>query len=430
MVKNRQGRLCLCGLQKYAAFHKGSLTGGIAVVLAVMMLGSHLARAVVHASIVVDAHSGTVIEAYNSEVPVHPASLAKLMTLYITFQELKDGKLSLNEELPVSAHAASQEPTKLWLRPGSKVSVRSCILGITTRSANDAAVVLAEAIGGSESSFAQRMTATAHWLGMTHTTFRNATGLPDPPDWTTAHDMARLAIALINGFPQYYHFFSARSFQFRGRTIYTLDNLLYEYRGAVEHPRPVHALVDLLRQGFDLAILKPGPGGQDSAQQDRGVDGRKLRPGPAPAGLNVREVIEEAVHLRHLMQVPVQRRSHALHHLGVRQIAVLVGDAQRRQPEAGRCDAGHPARIAAAGKVVARPIQNLPGARTALFPEEQAALPHQLVKKLFVSAIQLPGRGGDCQAFRQHNRSGQRRQPTKHLPAAHSQGLAMVFHHP
>ncbi len=232
MVKNRQGRLCLCGLQKYAAFHKGSLTGGIAVVLAVMMLGSHLARAVVHASIVVDAHSGTVIEAYNSEVPVHPASLAKLMTLYITFQELKDGKLSLNEELPVSAHAASQEPTKLWLRPGSKVSVRSCILGITTRSANDAAVVLAEAIGGSESSFAQRMTATAHWLGMTHTTFRNATGLPDPPDWTTAHDMARLAIALINGFPQYYHFFSARSFQFRGRTIYTLDNLLYEYRGA------------------------------------------------------------------------------------------------------------------------------------------------------------------------------------------------------
>jgi len=179
----------------------------------------------------VDAGSGGVIYARNAEARAHPASLTKLMTLFITFQQLERGRLKMTQELPVSKHAAAQQPTKLWLRPGTTMSVRSAILGITTRSANDAAVVLAEAIAGSESLFARRMTLTAHRLGMDRTRFYNASGLPDRRQWTTAHDMAKLAIALIRDFPVYYRFFSVRSFRFHGDIIYGHDHLLDEYAG-------------------------------------------------------------------------------------------------------------------------------------------------------------------------------------------------------
>ncbi|MGH9589446.1 MAG: D-alanyl-D-alanine carboxypeptidase family protein [Terracidiphilus sp.] len=192
----------------------------------------HFARAAVHASIMVDASSGAIVYARNAEARAHPASLTKLMTLFITFQQLKRGRLKLTQELRVSKHAAVQQPTKLWLRPGSTISVRSAILGITTRSANDAAVVLAEGIAGSESGFARRMTLTAHRLGMKRTRFYNASGLPDRRQWTTAHDMAKLAIALIRDFPRYYGFFSVRSFRFDGHIVYGHDHLLDEYAGA------------------------------------------------------------------------------------------------------------------------------------------------------------------------------------------------------
>ena len=153
------------------------------------------------------------------------------MTLYITFQQLHSGKLTLGEELRVSRHAAVQQPTKLFLRPGQRISVRSAILAITTRSANDAAVVLAEAIGGTESAFAQRMTHQARELGLTRTTFRNASGLPNRQQKTTAHDMSKLALAILDDYPQYYHFFKARKFNFRGRFIYGHDHLLARYPG-------------------------------------------------------------------------------------------------------------------------------------------------------------------------------------------------------
>ncbi len=185
-----------------------------------------------HSSIVIDAQTGTVIEARNANARAHPASLTKLMTLYITFEQLESGKMRLSEKLPVSRHAASMQPTKLWLRPGSKISVRSAILGITTRSANDAAVVLAEAIGGTESHFAQRMNQTARKLGMNRTSFYNASGLPNRRQWTTAHDMAMLARAIIYQYPQYYHFFSVRSFVFHGHRIYGHDHVLSEFAGA------------------------------------------------------------------------------------------------------------------------------------------------------------------------------------------------------
>ena len=153
------------------------------------------------------------------------------MTLYVTFQQLHAGKLTFGQELPVSSHAAAQQPTKLFLQPGEHISVRSAILAITTRSANDAAVVLAEAIGGSEWKFAQIMNQRARELGMVRTTFRNASGLPNRYQKTTARDMSKLAMGILEDFPQYYHFFKAKSFDFRGKTIYGHDYLLARYPG-------------------------------------------------------------------------------------------------------------------------------------------------------------------------------------------------------
>jgi D-alanyl-D-alanine carboxypeptidase len=197
----------------------------------VAILGAQPAEAVVHASIVVDADTGKVLEAYHANTRTHPASLTKLMTLYFTFGRLESGKWTLNHRLRVSEHAAAQQPTKLWLRPGSTITVRDAILGITTRSANDAAVVLAENMAGSEWRFAKMMNVEARRLGMTRTVFYNASGLPNARQWTTARDMSKLAITLIHKYPQYYHFFSARSFDFEGHIIYGHDHLLTECRG-------------------------------------------------------------------------------------------------------------------------------------------------------------------------------------------------------
>ena len=196
-----------------------------------MVAAAPAARARVHSSILIDAQSGKILEAYHADSLCYPASLAKLMTLYITFQQLHSGKLTLDQELRVSRHASVQQPTKLFLRHGQRISVRSAILAITTRSANDAAVVLAEAIGGTESNFAQRMTHQARELGLTRTTFRNASGLPNRHQKTTARDMSKLALAILDDYPQYYHFFKARKFTFRGRYIYGHDHLLARYPG-------------------------------------------------------------------------------------------------------------------------------------------------------------------------------------------------------
>lgn len=202
---------------------------GLAFLLVAGAVPSAAAR--VHASILVDARSGKTLEAHNADSRCYPASLTKLMTLYITFQQLSAGKLTLGQELPVSAHAAAQAPTKLYLRPGESISVHSAILAITTRSANDAAVVLAEGIGGSEWNFAEMMNQRARALGLTRTNFRNASGLPNRYQMTTARDMSKLALAILDDFPQYYHFFKAESFDFRGKTIYGHDHLLTRYPG-------------------------------------------------------------------------------------------------------------------------------------------------------------------------------------------------------
>jgi D-alanyl-D-alanine carboxypeptidase len=178
------------------------------------------------ASIVVDANSGAVLEDSNADAPRHPASLTKMMTLYLLFERLQEGKLSLSSELPVSAHAAAQAPSKLGLKPGDSIRVESAIKAIVTKSANDVAVVIGEAIGGDEPSFARMMTAKAHALGMTHTTYRNASGLPNDAQVTTARDQSIIGRALRDRFPQYFHYFSTRSFVFRGKTVRGHNHLL------------------------------------------------------------------------------------------------------------------------------------------------------------------------------------------------------------
>ena len=195
-----------------------------------------------YASIVVNQATGQVMEQVNADDPRYPASLTKLMTLYMAFEGLRDHHLSLSQVVPVSGHAASMEPSKLGLLPGTYFTVEDAIMGIVTKSANDAACALGELLGGDEDRFAQMMTLRARGLGMTQTTFRNASGLPDQQQMTTARDLAMLAHHLIADFPDQYHYFSEPVFYFHGRAIPNHDRMLVDYEGA-----------DGLKTGYTLA---------------------------------------------------------------------------------------------------------------------------------------------------------------------------------
>jgi D-alanyl-D-alanine carboxypeptidase len=186
----------------------------------------------ISASIVVDAASGQVLSQSNADMPTYPASLTKMMTLYLTFEALQKGKITFDEAMPVSAFAASQPPTKLGLYPGQTITVAQCVRGMIIKSANDAAMVMGEALGGSVEGFAQRMNTKAQALGMTRTLFRNPNGLPNIEQHTTARDLARLAIALYRDFPQYYPLFAETRFTFRGRVLLTHNRFMLSYPGA------------------------------------------------------------------------------------------------------------------------------------------------------------------------------------------------------
>lgn len=185
-----------------------------------------------YSSIVIEARTGKELSSINADEERHPASLTKMMTLYMVFEALRDRRLTLDERVPVSAHAASQSPSKLGLTPSTRISVEEAILGLVTKSANDAAAALGELLGGEEFAFAQMMTLRAHAIGMAHTTFRNASGLPDPDQLSTARDLATLARRLIADFPQEYRYFATPSFRFRGRMILNHDHMLQTYPGA------------------------------------------------------------------------------------------------------------------------------------------------------------------------------------------------------
>ncbi len=203
----------------------------LAAALLVVLLGSSHAEARRYASIVVDARTGAVLHADQPDRWVYPASLTKMMTLYMAFDALDRGALGLDTQLRTSAHAASMPPSELGLRAGDRIRAGDVIKSLVTKSANDAAVVLAEAIGGSEAEFARMMTRRARDMGLTATTFRNASGLPDAGQRTTARDMARLALRLQQDFPHRYALFSTTSFHYAGRTYRNHNRLLETYSG-------------------------------------------------------------------------------------------------------------------------------------------------------------------------------------------------------
>src|SRR4051812_35299687 len=195
-----------------------------------------------YAAIVVDAKSGEVLYAKHSDSPRYPASITKVMTLYLTYEALSTGRLSLDDRIVFSPHAAAQSPTKLGIRAGDSISVAEAIQSMCTLSANDAAVAMAERLGGTEQRFAALMTLRAQELGMQNTHFANANGLPDSRNISTARDIAILSRAAMRDYPQYYGFFSQTSFNFRGRIIANHNHLLNEAAG-----------VDGLKTGFTNA---------------------------------------------------------------------------------------------------------------------------------------------------------------------------------
>jgi len=192
-----------------------------------------------YASIVIDANTSEVLHEANADASRYPASLTKMMTLYMLFEALEQGKLSLDSQMPVSVHAASMPQTNISLRAGETLSVRDAIPALVVRSANDAASVVAEALGNTESNFASMMTDKANQLGMNATTFRNASGLPNSAQKTTARDMAKLSSRLMKDFPQYYHYFSTQSFRFKGVTYNSHNRMVRNTHG-----------VDGLKTGF------------------------------------------------------------------------------------------------------------------------------------------------------------------------------------
>ncbi|MGO2131997.1 MAG: serine hydrolase [Halomonas sp.] len=214
-------------------FRRYSLAVAIVLMLGLLLAGRAVAEGNPrYAGIVIDAETHEVLYAENADARRYPASLTKMMTLYMLFEALEDQRFTLDSPLSVSRAAAAMPATKLWLKAGSTLPVETAIKALVVRSANDVAVVVAESMGGTESQFAQMMTSKARDLGMHNTTFRNASGLPDSRQVTTARDMAMLSRRLMLDFPQYYHYFSQQSFTWGGKTVRGHNRLLANYPGA------------------------------------------------------------------------------------------------------------------------------------------------------------------------------------------------------
>lgn len=225
------------------------------------------------AAIVVDGNSGETLYARNEDELRHPASITKVMTLYLLFEQLERGRLSLDSQLRVSAHAAAQKPTKLGLRPGQSIMVEDAIKAVVTRSANDMAVAIAEAIGGDEEHFAELMTRKAHDLGMSRTRFVNASGLPDDAQITTARDLSILGRAVQERFPRYYRYFSTHAFYYAGQTILNHNHLMDRVEGmdgiktGYTNASGFNLLTSVKRNGhFIVAVVM---GGTSAPSRDR-----------------------------------------------------------------------------------------------------------------------------------------------------------------
>src|SRR4029077_10202049 len=229
-------------------------------------------------------NSGTTLQASNPDAPRHPASLTKIMTLYLLFERLEAGNLRLDSPLKVSEHASEQATTKLGLTPGETINVEDAIKGIVTKSANDAAVAVAENLGGDEESFTKLMTQKAHALGMAHTIYVNASGLPDDDQVTTARDQSILGRAIQERFPRYYRYFSTESFVYHGEAMRNHNHLL----GAVDGVDGIktgftrasgfNLLTSLHRDGrYLVAVVMGGPSASERDERMRELIGAHIK---------------------------------------------------------------------------------------------------------------------------------------------------------
>lgn len=252
---------------------------------------AHAAQVKRYASIVVDADTHEIIHARQVDGARYPASLTKVMTLYLTFDALNAGTLKINEPMTVSRHAASTPPYGLGLKTGQKITVDDAIQALTVRSANDAAVVLAERIAGSDTAFAALMTAKARELNMQNTTFMTPHGLPDPEQTTTARDMAKLASALLTNHRRYYHYFGQKNFTWKGRTRRNTNALLRTSQGVdgfktgFTNDSGYNLIISAERDGRRIiAVVLGGASGKSRDQHMRDLIERSFKViGTAPA---------------------------------------------------------------------------------------------------------------------------------------------------
>ena len=255
-------------------------------------------------SIVVDGNTGKVLQESNPDAPRHPASLTKIMTLYLLFERLDAHKIKLDTPLKVSAKAAEQPPSTLGLKAGQTIAVEDVIKAVVTRSANDAAVVIAENFSGDEGRFAKLMTQKAHALGMSRTTYVNASGLPNDDQITTARDQALLGRAIQERYPSYYKYFSTQSFEFRGEAIHNHNHLLGSMDG-----------VDGIKTGFTHAS---GFNLVTSVHRD----GHYI----VAVVLGGRSALERDAHMRELINAHINKA-------GLRRTASVFGERQHRKPQ-------------------------------------------------------------------------------------------------
>ena len=204
----------------------------LAVMAVLLVLFSAHPALAKYAAIIVDADTGAVLHEVNADTRNYPASLTKMMTLYMTFEALGDGRFTLDQKLRASKRASNQAPSKLGLKKGQSITVRDAILALVTKSANDVATIIAESLGEDEANFARMMTRKAKEIGMSSTTFRNASGLPNRRQLSTARDLSVLARGLLTDHPEYYHFFSVQSFSHNGKTYKNHNKMLKTYSGA------------------------------------------------------------------------------------------------------------------------------------------------------------------------------------------------------
>ena len=222
----------ILGLREFGHRAIGSLLALVVMAaLALPAISSSAMAAPQFAALTVDARTGKLIFASDADGRRHPASLTKMMTLYLLFQDLKSGKIKLSSPIRISARAAAMAPSKLGVKPGTMITVETAIRALVVKSANDVAAAVAENLGGTEAAFAKRMTRTARSIGMSRSTFVNASGLPNSAQITTARDMATLGLRLMRDYPQYYPYFRNMSFTYAGRTIKTHNRLLGKFEG-------------------------------------------------------------------------------------------------------------------------------------------------------------------------------------------------------